>query len=190
MPLTKQAKTLSEKQVSAVLAYLTTTQDAKRNRVIFLLSVDAALRSKEIASVEWNMVLDAKGQLMDKIRLQGRSAKGMSEGIVYISRRLATALTAYALEQRLMGAIIKSRNGNAMSAQVITNWFFNMYRALGFDGCSSHSGRRTAITRWGRNIAAEGGSMRDVQALARHSSLHLTRKYIEVSDGAMKRVVG
>jgi len=31
--------------------------------------------------------------------------------------------------------------------------------------------------------------LRDVQALARHSSLQMTQKYIEVSEGAMKRVV-
>jgi site-specific recombinase XerD len=33
------------------------------------------------------------------------------------------------------------------------------------------------------------GSVRDVQALARHSSLQMTQKYIEISEGAMKRVV-
>ena len=91
---------------------------------------------------------------------------------------------------RLTGKNIKSRSGKAMSAQVITNWFFNLDRGLGFDGCSSHSGRRTAITKWSRNITAAGGSLRDVQQLARHSSLQITQKYIEVSEGAMKRVVG
>ena len=59
--------------------------------------------------------------------------------------------------------------------------------SLGFDGCSSHSGSRTAITKWSRNITAAGGSLRDVQQLARHSSLQMTQKYIEVSEGAMKR---
>ena len=31
--------------------------------------------------------------------------------------------------------------------------------------------------------------MRDVQALARHSSLQMTRQYVEVGEDAMKRVV-
>ena len=39
-------------------------------------------------------------------------------------------------------------------------------------------------------ISQVGGSMRDVQALARHSSLQQTQKYIEISPDAMKRVVG
>jgi len=176
MSLTKQAKTLTEKQVKLVLTHLATTRDAQRNAVIFLLSVDAGLRSKEIASVEWKMVLDAQSQLTDAIRLEDRSAKGKSGGVIY--------------RMQLTGTIIKSRSGKGMSAQVITNWFFNLYRGLGFAGCSSHSGRRTAITKWSRNITAAGGSLRDVQQLARHSSLQMTQKYIEVSEGAMKRVVG
>ena len=190
MSLTKQAKTLTEKQVKLVLTHLATTRDAKRNAVIFLLSVDAGLRSKEIASVEWKMVLDAQSQLTDAIRLEDKSAKGKSGGVIYISSRLAAALADYADGMKLTGTIIKSRSGKGMSAQVVTNWFFNLYRGLGFDGCSSHSGRRTAITKWARNITAAGGSLRDVQQLARHSSLQMTQKYIEVREGAMKRVVG
>ena len=85
MSLTKQAKTLTEKQVKLVLTHLATTRDAKRNAVIFLLSMDAGLRSKEIASVEWKMVLDAQSQLTDAIRLEDRSAKGKSGGVIYIS---------------------------------------------------------------------------------------------------------
>ena len=53
MALGKQAKTLTDVQQRAVLAYLDTTMDAKRNRVMFLLSVDAGLRAKEIALLEW-----------------------------------------------------------------------------------------------------------------------------------------
>ena len=34
-----------------------------------------------------------------------------------------------------------------------------------------------------------GGSIRDVQALARHSSLQMTQRYIEVSEDAMRRVI-
>ena len=77
-----------------------------------------------------------------------------------------------------------------MSAQVVTDWFFQLYKSMGFEGCSSHSGRRTAIPRWARTIASVGGSLRDVQALARHSSLQVTEHYIEVSEDACRRVVG
>jgi integrase len=157
---------------------------------MFLLSVDAALRSKEIASLEWSMLTDATGALTDEIRLQDRASKGRSGGVVYMSKRLRKAVEEHATDRKLEGKVIRSQSGRGMSAQVVTNWFFNVYRELGYDGCSSHSGRRTAITRWARAISSVGGSLRDVQALARHSSLAMTQRYIEVSENACRKVVG
>jgi integrase/recombinase XerD len=55
MGLGKQAKTLSRGQIDAMLAYLSTTRRAKRNRLIFLLSAKAGLRAKEIAKLTWWM---------------------------------------------------------------------------------------------------------------------------------------
>ena len=98
--------------------------------------------------------------------------------------------SAYAEVEKMTGRVIKSQRGGAMSAQVVVNWFFNLYRELGYEGCGSHSGRRTAITNWARKISSVGGSLRDVQALARHSSIAMTQRYIEVSEDACRRVVG
>jgi integrase/recombinase XerD len=190
MALSKQAKVLSDNQQKAVMAFISTNRLAQRNTVMFLLSVDAGLRAKEVASLEWSMITNADGSLADVIRLQDRAAKGSSGGIVYMSKRLIDAINIYAPSQWKSGTIIKSQNGKAMSAQVVTNWFFILYHKLGFDGCSSHSGRRTAITRWARKISSVGGSLRDVQALARHSSLQMTQRYIEVSEDACRLVVG
>jgi integrase len=61
MGLGKQAKTLTKGQVEAVLGYLATTRWPTRNRVIFLFSMKAGLRAKEIASLTWRMVTDARG---------------------------------------------------------------------------------------------------------------------------------
>ena len=49
---------------------------------MFLLSVDAGLRAREIACVEWRMVLDAEYNVADAIRLESKLAKGSSGGIV------------------------------------------------------------------------------------------------------------
>jgi integrase/recombinase XerD len=190
MALGKQAKVINEKQVRVVLSHLTETRDPIRNKVQFLLSVDAGLRAKEVASVEWRMVLDAEGDLTDAIRLEDKSSKGKSGGGVYISTRLKEALADLLAITSPIGTILKTKSGKSFSAAAMTNWFWLLYKDLGFEGCSSHSGRRTAITKWARTISQHGGSMRDVQALARHSSLQQTQKYIEVSPDAMKRVVG
>ena len=190
MALGNQAKPLNEKQQRFVLSHIDETRDAIRNRVMFLLSVDAGLRAKEIASVEWQMVLDAEGNLTGAIRLENTSAKGSSGGVVYMSARLKDALAEQKQQSYASGTIIKAKSGKPFSAASMTNWFWLLYRDLGFEGCSSHSGRRTAITKWARTISQHNGSMRDVQALARHSSLQMTQRYVEVSEDAMKRVVG
>ena len=190
MSLGKQAKTLTDAQQRVVLSHLSSGRHSARNTAMFLLSVDGALRAKEIASLEWSMLTDANGSLTDIIRLQDRVSKGRSGGVVYMSKRLQKALLDYGQDQAMTGRVIKSQSAASMSAQVVTNWFFNLYRELGFDGCSSHSGRRTAITRWARTISSVGGSLRDVQALARHSSIAMTQRYIEVSEDACRRVVG
>jgi integrase/recombinase XerD len=56
-------------------------------------------------------------------------------------------------------------------------------------GCSSHSGRRTFITNAARKISTVGGSLRDVQALAGHSSLAVTQRYIDGDAEARKKIV-
>ena len=65
----KQAKVLSEAQIKASIQYLTTTRNSLRDSVIFLLSVKAGLRAKEIASLTWQMVTDPEGSIADAIAL-------------------------------------------------------------------------------------------------------------------------
>jgi integrase len=81
------------------------------------------------------------------------------------------------------------RDNSAYAVQVIVNTLRDWYQQLGFKGCSSHSGRRTFITNAARKISGVGGSMRDVQALARHSSLAMTQRYIEIDSEAQRKVV-
>ena len=190
MSLGKQAKILTETQQRLALTHLRTGRHSKRNVLIFLLSFDAALRAKEIAGLEWRMITDANRQIADEIRLEDKASKGRSGGVVYISKRLKAALLEYADGRVLDGPVIKSQRGGPMTAQVITNWFFSLYQELGYDGCSGHSGRRACITKWARTIGSFGGGLREVQKLARHSSLATTQKYIEISEDACRRVVG
>ena len=55
--------------------------------------------------------------------------------------------------------------------------------------CSFYSGRRTFITNAARKISSVGGSLRDVQALAGHSSLAVTQRYIEGDGEARVKIV-
>jgi integrase/recombinase XerD len=192
MSLKKQAKTLSKQQCDAVLGYLTTTRHPVRNRLIFLLSVRAGLRAKEIAGLTWTMVLTSEGVIADDISLHDLASKGRSGRTVPICRELKRGLTDWREVCGTVDAgdsIIRTERSRATSPQVIINLFKGWYRALRFEGCSSHSGRRTFITNAARKISTVGGSLRDVQSLAGHSSLTTTQRYIDVNPEAKRRVV-
>lgn len=192
MGLGKQAKVLTKHQQAAMLSFLETTRHPLRNKVIFLLSTRAGLRAKEIAHITWGMITDAEGRISDAINLQNIASKGKSGGVVWLNKELRTALEEYQSNITTVIAndrIIKTERNNATSSQVVVNLLYSWYKRLGFDGCSSHSGRRTFITNAARKISSVGGSIRDVQALARHSSLQMTQRYIEQDVEAQKKVV-
>ena len=190
--LTKQAKVLSQGQLQALQHHLKSTRHPERNRVAFLLSVRAGLRAKEISELTWSMVTDGEGQLSDVIRLSNAASKGNSGGVIPVAKELKSALVAWhgvSVDKSPPARVFQSERSKASSAQVIVNLFSEWYSSLGFEGCSSHSGRRTFVTQAARNIGRFGGSLRDVQQLARHSSLAMTQRYIEVDTEAMRKVV-
>lgn len=196
MALGKQAKVLTRQQVDVMLGHIGNGRNGVRNQVIFLLSVRAGLRAKEIANLKWSMILGSDGQVGDYIHLTDEAAKGKSGRIVPINKALKATL------ERLFDQgndnpflrtgqdfVIRTERAPHTSAQAIVNLFQKWYQQLGFVGCSSHSGRRTFITNAARKISTVGGSLRDVQFLAGHSSLQTTQRYIEGDNEARKRVV-
>ena len=92
MALGKQAKALSRAQVEGALCYVATTRYPLRNRVILLLSVKAGLRAKEIASLTWDMVTNADGEVGDAIHLRDAASKGRSGRVIPLNRELRAAL--------------------------------------------------------------------------------------------------
>jgi integrase/recombinase XerD len=191
MGLGKQAKTLGKGQVDAVLGYLAKTRWPTRNRLIFLLSIKAGLRAKEIASLSWRMVTDAGGQIGQAIRLENRASKGQSGRVIPMNEEVRAALVEYSKTVLIPDSpfLIESERSKGMSPQALVNLFWRWYRHIGFDGCSSHSGRRTFITNAARKISTVGGSLRDVQMLAGHSNLRTTQAYIEANAEAQVRIV-
>lgn len=187
--LTKQAKPLSKSQIKLVRSMLETTRYPGRNRLIFLLSVKAGLRAKEIANLTWDMVTDAEGSLAPAIHLRDAATKGKSGRVVPLNKELKSALTQlYGVREGCQFVITTERSQRA-SAAAIVNMFAHWYRLAGLQGCSSHSGRRTFITNAARSISTVGGSLRDVQILAGHKALGTTQRYIEADVDAQRKVV-
>lgn len=121
MALAKQAKILTKQQTDAVLAYLSKTRYPERNRVIFLLSVRAGLRAKEIASLKWEMVTDVEGCLAEVIALTNDASKGRKGGrIIPLSKELRVALGVLKAEAEMAlrpssFVIVTERAANTLS---------------------------------------------------------------------------
>jgi integrase/recombinase XerD len=191
MALGKQAKALRKGQVEAVMAYLAKTRWPTRNRLIFLLSVKAGLRAKEIAHLTWWMTNDSQGEVGRAMCLLDSASKGKSGRMIPLSEEVRDALIQYRDEMKSFAGkyVVSTERSLQTSPQAIVNMFQRWYRHLGFVGCSSHSGRRTFITNAARKISTVGGSLRDVQVLAGHTNLRTTQRYIDANPEAQVRIV-
>ena len=194
MALGKQAKILSDRQVRALLAEIQFHRYPVRDTVMVLLSIKAGLRAIEIAGLRWRTVIDAQGEITDALALENRASKGKRGGrLIPLHPDLKYALVALQRERgdkaRPDLPVIFSERDRGLSAGAVSVWFFRLYRGLGMIGCSSHSGRRTFVTKAARKVSEVGGSLRDVQLLAGHANLATTSKYIEGDEDAQRKLV-
>lgn len=178
------------------MGYLERTRYPLRNKIIFMLSYKAGLRAKEIANLTWLMVCDSEGQLSHEINLINKASKGRQSGrTIPMHKDLVVLLAKLLAEQKknehfaLTNRIITTERDNKTSPQAIVNFFYNLYKDIGFEGCSSHSGRRTFITTAAKNISLAGGSLNDIRMLAGHSTLSTTQRYIEYNTDAQKKII-
>lgn len=191
MSLGKQAKTLTANQITFISQFLQSGRNGRRNQLIFLLSVKAGLRAKEIAHLKWSMLLTLEGGLSDTIKLTNDAAKGNSGRIIPINKDLLRCLKdcqQQAKWKQPNNYVIQTERAKHTSAQAIVIMFSQWYERLGYVGCSSHSGRRTFITKASRKISLVG-SLRDVQILAGHQNLQTTQRYIDQSTTSQRAVV-
>ena len=185
----KQAKILSDQQTRSLLVFASATRNPRRNHLILLLSLKAGLRAGEIAKLTWDMVVGPTGEIGSVIELRDCAAKKKSGRLIPIHPSLRIALAAWRKLTPGTGPVIRSERGGPMTPVSIVNWFAIAYRAVGLAGCSSHSGRRTFITRAARLVHKAGGSLRDVQLLAGHRSIQTTQRYIDGDTDAQRKLV-
>ena len=147
----KRAKILSRPDVGDLLVYASCTRYALRNTVIVLLSAKAGLRAGEIANLTWDMLLNASGEIGSLIELRDHAAKKCSGRSIPIHPDLAAALAAWRQVAPSSEYVISSERDGPMTPLSIVVWFNRAFKNIGLKGCSSHSGRRTFVTRAARN---------------------------------------
>jgi integrase/recombinase XerD len=186
----KQAKVITPPMLKRMLRHVARSSSfPERDRVMILLSVKAGLRACEIAGLDWSMVLDARGRVSDTIHVRDLIAKKRRGRRIPMHPELRRALQRLARTTEPVGPVIRSYRGSHLKANSVVNWFVALFQELGFEGCSSHSGRRTFVTVAARNIHRSGCSLRDVQLLAGHQSIETTERYIDGDTWAQRRLV-
>jgi integrase len=185
----KQAKVVTQQMLRRMLRRTSSAPFPARDRVMILLSVKAGLRACEIAGLEWSMVLDARGKVGDILAIHDAIAKKRGGRRIPIHPDLRRALRSLMRISEPSGPVIRSARGGCLRPTSVVNRFAALFGELGFEGCSSHSGRRTFITAAARNVHRSGCSLRDVQLLAGHRSIETTERYIDGDTRGQRRLI-
>jgi integrase/recombinase XerD len=176
----RQAQTLNEAQLRRVLHYCRSRRHPVRDETIVLFSFYAGLRAKELAALKRGDVFDEDSNVREQFILSAAQSKGGKTRTVYLNQRLRRALAEYAAGLNLSDpnqALFESQKGGHFSANTMCQLFLDIYKAVGLKDASSHSGRRTYITR----LANKGVGVRLLAALAGHSHISTTQRYIDVN---------
>ena len=107
---------------------------------------------------------------------------------MYLNQRLRKALATYAKSkclQELNRPLLESQKGGHFSANTMCQLFLDIYKAIGLKDASSHSGRRTYITRHANKCVG----VRLLAELAGHSHISTTQRYIDVNSDQLSQAV-
>ena len=133
-------------------------------------------------------VFDEDGNVRSQFILSAAQSKGGQTRTVYLNQRFRKALVEYGASKYLddpQRRLFESQKGGHFSTNTMCQLFLDLYKACGLEDASSHSGRRTYITR----LANKGVGVRLLAALAGHSHISTTQRYIDVNSDQLSQAV-
>jgi integrase/recombinase XerD len=186
--MSKQAKTFTANEIRRVLDFVATRKHALRNRAMVLITFYCGLRAKELVNLTYADVLTSENTIKSEIRLDAVQTKGHYGRVLFVNEKLKKELQAYITATPYKNLTDKlfytqKHNDSGFTANTCAQFFHFLYKKVGIEGASSHSGRRTFIT----NLASKGVSVRVLMALAGHRNITTTQAYIDVNDDMMRK---
>ena len=183
-----QAATLTQQQLQRVLDYTRARRHYKRNRAIILLTHYAMLRVGEVAALRYCDVVDADGEIKAETTLSAVQTKGNKARKVWFAEKIRVELAAYVAAHKpkqLTQPLFYTQRSEGFTANTLTHIVNGIYKNAGISGATSHSGRRTGLT----NLAERGVGVRVLMALAGHSNMATTQRYIDLRPAMLKAAV-
>lgn len=194
-----QAKVLTEKEVRKVLLHIAGRKHPTRNRAMFVVLNATGMRVGELAALRLCDVLSPTGEVVDEIRLSADQTKGARGRVVVLNQKAQEEIKNYLMTRfklKDLRAVTMTDTSRALfttqknpnrgfSSSTLAQHFHYMYKNAGIMGASSHSSRRSFITK----LSEMGVSVRVLMDLAGHRSLAVTQKYIESNPKLMRSAV-
>ena len=183
-----QARVLNPTELRRVLDYVATRRHSARNRAALLLTHYAGMRVAEVAALRINDVLNSDSSIKGEVRLMPDQTKGKHARTVYLNERMQKELAQYIKMLKIKDAskpLFYTQKQAGFSANSLTQYFFYLYRAVGLEGASSHSGRRTFLT----GLANKGTAIHILKSLAGHRNISTTATYLYSSPDQLKAAV-
>lgn len=180
-----KAKVLDDEEIQELLACVGGGAHGRRDTVALLFGFKCGLRACEVARIRWSDITDSRGAVLPDgawIELPAHITKGKKpDSRVLMHPALRDALVELLKVGARSPEVVYSSadDTHGMSVNALTVYLHRLYESAGFVGCSSHTGRRTYITKMSRICNLHGSSIKDVQLLARHSDIRTTEKYVE-----------
>jgi integrase/recombinase XerD len=195
----KQARTLNEKELNALLLYINTRKHAARDRAIVLMTFWGGMRIGEVASTKIKDVLATDGTIKHEINLSAEQTKGKYGRTVVLADKLRKELMSYLLarfdKKELVALhysdlinkpLFATQKSEGFNANTLTYTMHMLYKDAGFlDGASSHNGRRSFLT----NLSAKSVPLKVLMELAGHRQAQTTMRYINVTSDMKKAAV-
>jgi len=183
-----QARVLNPQELRRVLDHVAKRRHSARNRAMLLLTHYAGMRVGEVAALRINDVLNSDSTIKGELRLMPEQTKGKHARTVYLNERMQKELASYIRCLRIKDTarpLFYTQKQSGFSANSLAQYFFYLYRNVGLDGASSHSGRRSFLT----GLANKGTAIHILKSLAGHRNISTTASYLYSNPSQLRAAV-
>lgn len=193
-----QARTLDEKELNLLLLYINTKKFATRDRAMILMTHWAGMRIGEVAATKISDVLEVDGTIKQEMRLTAKQTKGKYARTVVLADKLQKEVLNYLQDRfntkQLMAVtytdafnkpLFATQKREGFNSNTAAYHLHMLYKAAGIYGASSHSGRRSFLTK----LSSKSVPLKVLMELAGHRQAQTTMRYINVTADMKKAAV-
>lgn len=188
-----QSKTLKTEEFQQVIRHtLKSSPFPIRDCAILQVSYRCGLRAKEIAELKLSDILDNKGEIKETVTLRKKTTKGHRGGVAFFTHpEVREALSKYLVQNRSSKAtqyenVFISKKLTPFSPSSMSRLFTTIYNKAGFNGCTSHAGRKSLCV----NLNKQNVSTYNIQQIMRHASITTTvDHYLKVDEDTLATIL-